>query len=238
MARFCSNCGTAVGDDVRFCPSCGAPVTAAQQPYAQPAQTAGNGEVREGIPAPGWSDRVHHPEILAAMKKNRNAAKVFLFCLIPVPIIGFGIYGLVSEKAELRQALINGAIVSAIFLIFALVSFFREREANEYEAVVIDKKSRDVYQSKGDRRELVRQYKTIVQTTAGKTKTITEYEDSQVWAFSYFDVGDRFRYHPQFHFPYEHYDKSKAPYLVCVSCGTSNPVEADRCRRCNLPLLK
>ena len=44
--------------------------------------------------------------------------------------------------------------------------------------------------------------------------------------------------HPQFHFPYELYDKSRAPYIACVSCGTKNPTEADRCQKCNLPLLK
>ena len=44
--------------------------------------------------------------------------------------------------------------------------------------------------------------------------------------------------HPQFRFPYELYDKSRAPYIACVSCGTKNPVEADRCKKCTLPLLK
>ena len=63
----------------RFCPSCGAAQNAAPAPaeqnatqYVEPA-CAGNGAVRHGIPASGFSDRVNHPEILAAVKKNRRA---------------------------------------------------------------------------------------------------------------------------------------------------------------------
>ena len=51
-------------------------------------------------------------------------------------------------------------------------------------------------------------------------------------------MGDRFRYHPQFKFPYELYDKSKAPYIACVSCGKTNAVTEDRCQKCGIPLLK
>ncbi|MBQ7661427.1 MAG: hypothetical protein IJS44_05175 [Clostridia bacterium] len=51
-----------------------------QQPY-QPQAYAAGGAVRQGIPAPGYSDRVNHPELLAAVKKNRGAAATFFaFC--------------------------------------------------------------------------------------------------------------------------------------------------------------
>lgn len=81
-------------------------------------------------------------------------------------------------------------------------------------------------------------YITVVRTTDGKEKKIVERDGSQIWAWNYLNVSDRFRYHPQFHFPYELYDKSKAPYDTCVSCGTRNPIEVDCCQKCVLPLLK
>ena len=77
-----------------------------------------------------------------------------------------------------------------------------------------------------------------VKTTDGTTKKIVEREGSMIIAYNYLNVGDRFRYHPQFNFPYEHYDKSRAPYIGCVSCGAHNPTGADRCQRCNTPRLK
>ena len=118
MSKFCTHCGTQLNDNIKFCPNCGtataAPAQAEQptqqptytQPTAQPNYTqsfgssvyAGNGAVRNGIPAPGFSDRVNHPEILAAVKKNRKAARVFTFFLVPFPVIGAVLYALVSKK--------------------------------------------------------------------------------------------------------------------------------------------
>ena len=250
MSNFCPKCGSALTANTRFCPGCGAPVEHAAnvaQAQPQPAMQvqsqpvyAGNGEVRNGIPAPGFSDRVNHREVLAAVKKNRRAAGVFGFFLVPLPLAGFIIYSLVSGKMELKQAALIGGIVSAVFLIFAIAGAVKNRAKNMYEATVVDKQSRLTYRHRNssDSNEMITEYTSTVRTTGGKTKKIVEQEGSQIWAYNYLQVGDRFRYHPQFAFPYELYDKSKAPYIACVSCGTHNPVEADRCRKCNVPLLK
>ena len=201
-----------------------------------------NGDVREGIPtAPGFSDRATHPEILAAVKKNRRAAKIFAFILVPLPLIGFIIYAAASGKMEVAKGALYGGIISAVFLIFALISFIKDRAKNSYDAVVVDKKSELTHRhSNSDNDTLVTKYTVFAQTDDGKKKKIVEWEGSQIWAYNYLNVGDRFRYHPEFNFPYELYDKSRAPYIVCVSCGTKNPVAADRCQnqKCRLPLLK
>lgn len=198
-----------------------------------------NGNVREGIPAPGFSDRINDPEILATVQKNRRASKIFSIMLIPIPIIAFSIYSMVSGELEMLDALKYGGFISAVFLIFAIYGFLKDSAKNTYDATVIDKKSHQTYRHKNsDDRELITEYITTVRTSQGKKKKILEYEGSQIWAFNYLEPGDRFRYHPQFHFPYELYDKSKAPYIGCISCAAKNPVEADRCQRCGVPLLK
>ena len=247
---FCSNCGAQIESNTKFCPNCGAAIAApapAQQnttQYTAPVYGAptysGNGEVRQGIPAPGFSDRVNHPEILAAVKKNRKAAGIFSLFIVPLPLIGFVIYSIVSDKMETTDALKYGAIISGIFLLFALYSFVKERAKNTYEATVIDKKSRRNYRhnSNSDSKSYYTEYITVVRTVDGKKKRIVEQDGSMIVAWDYLQVGDRFKYHPQFYFPYELYDKSKAPYIACVSCVTKNPVEADRCKKCDLPLLK
>lgn len=246
---ICPNCGFTMDENMKFCPNCGtaAPSVAdssgAPDPFAAVPESqspcAGNGAVRQGIPAPGFSDRVEHPEILAAVKKNRKIAKIFALFFVPLPLVGFTAYSLAGGKMALGEALRYGGILSAVFLIFALVSFIRERAQNTYDAQVIDQKIRQTtHHGNSGERDTVTEYVTVVKTTDGKKKKIVEREGGQLWARDYLNVGDRFRYHPQFHFPYELYDKSKAPYLVCVSCGTKNPVEADRCKKCHIPLLK
>ena len=245
MANYCPNCGAPIEGSGKFCSMCGKEIPVQPSPETgsqtedQQSDGAGNGEIRLGIPAPGFSDRVNHPEILAAMKKNRKASKIFLLILIPIPIVGFLIYSAVTGEMETGQAALYGGILSAVFLVFALISFIRDRAANSYEAVVVEKKSELAYVHRNSENEERRtEYITTVRTTEGKKKKIVEHEGSQIWAYNYLEPGDRFKYHPQFHFPYEKYDKSKAPCLYCVSCGTKNPVEADRCKKCNIPLLK
>lgn len=243
MANYCPNCGSPVNGGLRFCPQCGQPIAAATQPVQpahQPQNTvyAGNGAIRLGVPAPGFSDRVNHPEILAAVKKQRKSAKVFAFFLVPLPIVGFVIYSRVSGSMELGAAIKYGTIVSAVFLLFALLGLTRERAENTYDAVVTDKKARAVTRHSGDQTEVVTEYITFARTDDGKTKKIVENDRGRRLAWEYLDVGVRFRCHPQFSFPYERYNKATAPCLYCVRCQAKNPVTADRCKKCNLPLLK
>lgn len=246
---FCKQCGKAIKDNAKFCENCGAPVaspksadTSGQTAYARPVKApdgfAGTGEVRKGIPAVGFSDRVNHPEVLAAVKKNRKAAGVFGLIIVPLPLIGFLIYAAVSKDMEIGQATLYGAIVSAVFLVFALVGLFRQRSSAAYEGVVTDRKTRERSETKNDDSYYYTEYVTYVRTSDGKKKKIVEKDGSMVTAYNYLSVGDRFRYHPQFSFQYELYDKRKAPYIGCVSCGAHNAVENDRCTRCNVPLLK
>ena len=235
MAKYCSHCGSELDEGGKFCPKCGQ-----EQPGAEKEQqAAGTGAVRTGIPAPGFSDRVNHPEILAAVKKNRKAAGVFAFFLVPIPLIGFLIYSAASQAITISQALLYGGIVSVVFLVFALYGFVKSRPQNSYEAVVEDKGTHMVTRNRNSEQpERITEYVTTVRTTDGKTKKIREQEGSPILAYNYLEKGEKFKFHPQFNFPYEKYDKSRAPYLACVSCGRQNPVEADRCEKCGVPLLK
>ena len=238
MSNYCGNCGARVESGLRFCPYCGAAQSSAPSGFA-PAQHAGNASVPPGVPAPGFSDRANDKEILAAVKKNRKAGKIFAFFLVPLPLAGFIVYSLVSGKMELSKAALYGGIVSAVFLVFAIISLIASRAEKGYDAVVVDKSTRRVYRHRnGDDHQMITEYTTVVKTSDGKTKRITEREGSLIRAYSYLNIGDRFRFHPRFAFPYELYDKRNAPHIFCVGCGTKNPTSADRCRRCGLPLLK
>ena len=199
-------------------------------------------DVRTGIPSPGFSDRVRDPEILAALQKQKKMSARFALFLVPLPLVGFVIYALISKEMELVNGVIIGTVVSAVFLLFYLFNARREREENTYDAVVKDQKTRE-YTRKNSRArhgrdKWITEYITIAETDSGKKKKIVERDGQRLWAWDYLDVGDRFRYHPQFAFPYELYDKSQADCLYCVICQTRNSVEADRCNKCGVPLLK
>ncbi len=247
---FCPNCGTQANEGAAFCENCGTKLIQPAAGTMHPADAdsgrplpqatyAGNGEVREGIPAPGYSDRVNHPEILAAIKKQRGAAVKFMFVLVPIPLIGFLLYSMITGEMEMGMALRGGGIVSLIFLAFALYSFIKSRPSQGYEGVVTKKETKLHKKSDKDG-DYSYEYSYIihVKTTDGKKKKIVETDHGRVMAFTYLNEGDKFRYHPQFAWPYELYDKSRADGLYCVVCQKKNPVTADRCEKCHAPLLK
>lgn len=176
---------------------------------------------KSGLPEPGWSDRVDNPEILAGVAKKRRAVQVWLavlFVLVPaLPLTASHFTGDPPMGDAVKIACVLAGIVF-------FMSWARKHRGAPYEAVVTYKKET----SNSSRR-----YQTRIERSDGSKDTIT---GSSAW--SYLRVGDRFRYHPQFEFPYELYDKAKADHLFCAVCCTKNPVEADRCQKCHAPLLK
>ena len=230
--KYCTQCNSPVNDNEKFCANCGAPV--GQENAAQSFNYTFDGNAI----APGYSDRVNDPEILAAVQKNKKATKIFALILVVAPFIGFSIYSMVSDKMELQQGLVYGAVLSAIFLLCTIVTLLKNRTKNTYEAIVTDKKTRERSDHNQEHTHYYTEYLTYVKTTDGKKKKIVERHAGPLTAYGYLQVGDKFKCHPQFNFPYELYDKSTAPYFICVSCGTQNPTSADRCSKCNIPLLK
>lgn len=218
----------------------------AQQQQAAAWQTAG-GNVRMGVPAPGYSTRINDPEILKAMRKSRNISKLFVPIIVPLPLIGFVVYANVTGEMDPEDAFKYGLFVSAVFLIFALYSFAKERAKNTYEAVVTDKKilnqrkkltAAERRNRHDDDNQIREKYVTYIRRSDGKNDKIVETTPTKFSAWQYLQVGDRYMYHPQLHFPYEKYDKTRESHLYCVSCLKANPITNDRCSKCGVPLLK
>ena len=198
-------------------------------------------EVKSGIPAPGWSDRVNDPEILAGLEKNRKSAfrwtciGIVLAFVIPAAVSIF-----VEDSIKMGDALKLGGLIAGIMLVCVVFNRLSKSMKNAYEGVVTDKRQelrRSGSRKDGDR-SYSTEYVTYVRTSDGRKKKIKETHTFAYSAWEYLKVGDRFKYHPQLDYPYELYDKSKAPHLFCPVCVKQNPVEADRCSRCNAPLLK
>ncbi len=267
-SRFCPGCGAQILVQPGVQPQAPqgyaqpqgytqAPQGYAPQGYVQPqgympqqqVQYAGNGRVRIGIPAPGWSDRVNDPEIKAKLKNQSRAGFVFGLFIIPLPFFGFVIYSLATGEMPLGQAVVSGFFVSLVFLIFTLIGKASGSKKNSYEGVVVDRIKEEQYDRDDDGQAMItigggatRTYGvTVVKTADGSRKKIREQLGtfSQPLAWDYFQVGDRMKCHPQFTgFPYERYDKAVYPFLYCVCCRTKNNIQDDRCKKCNAPLLK
>ena len=239
--KFCTECRQRLEEGVKFCPNCGKVVPAEANGQEPQNNTYTMNDSRNHTPdcppnyTPGFSNRIHDPEMKAAVKKNRRASCIFLLIFMPVPVIVAAIYALVTGEMELGQAIIGGAVVSGIILLSNFLTGMSHSAKNAYEAVVIDKKF-EYTKTEHDTYNHV--YKTIVRTTDGRKKVIEETSHIPRSAYEYLCVGDRFRYHPQLAYPYEKYDKSKDGFVYCACCMAKNDLSGDRCHKCGVPLLK
>ncbi len=195
---------------------------------------------KNGIPEPGWSDRENDAEILAGLERNRKAAfkwgivTVLIALVAPAAVSMF-----VPDSLKMDHAVKLGCVIAGAIVVCSLLSKLFHAFKKPYEGVVTDK--REELRRSGDKeggRSYERMYVTYVRLADGGKKKIKESHTYAHSAWEYLKVGDRFKFHPKFSFPYELYDKSKAEHLFCPVCAKKNPVESDRCSRCHAPLLK
>jgi len=97
MAGFCTKCGSALGDDVRFCLQCGTPVASLPAAAQGPAPAAPAGAQAAGA-APGT----------APAKSGSAALKIIVgllafFALVTLLAIGSCVYGVYQVRKKARE---------------------------------------------------------------------------------------------------------------------------------------
>jgi len=157
-----------------------------------------------------------------------------MWILVFVPLIGFPVAGLLMDDFPFGESLVIGVGIAFIMLVVNLLALQRTKQPM-WEGVVVNKYSKKRYEH-GDSTETYMEYTTVITTDAGKKKTIVE-KGSRRDIYDYLSVGDRVHYHPKFG-SYEKYDKSKDRIIYCNICYTMNPIQNDRCKRCNNLLFK
>ena len=249
--NICTACGSELQEGTAFCISCGnavnravpQPMAAARQAPADappravayaPPQSAAYVSPQGGTGLVGFSDRCHSPEILAAAQTNRRIGVKFMLVLVVLPLIGFPVAGLLIDEMPLGEAVIIGVVLSFVMMVINLLKLRGSKQAM-WEGVVVNKYSKRDYRHRNER-ESYTVYTTLIHTDAGMKKTINERENRR-HMYDYLSVGDRVRYHPSFG-TYEKYDKSRDRIIYCNVCTTMNPIQNDRCKKCNNLLFK
>ena len=222
---FCENCGTRYEKDAVFCYNCG---------KKKEDKTSKKDTPQNLI---GFSEMYRDPSIIAAAKKNKKASIGCMWVLVFVPLIGFFIAGLLIDEFDMNEALIIGGVISFAMLLINLIGFARSKKPM-WEGQVVDKsvKKKQKRSNSDNEYETYTAYTTIIRTSTGKNKKITEI-DSQRDMFDYLQVGDRVRYQPVFD-TFEKYDKSKDKIIYCNVCKMMNAINNIKCKRCDNFLFK
>ena len=234
----CTACGAELPEGAEFCIGCGAAVSPAVPQPMEPSRAAAPARSQGGTGLVGFSDRYNCPEILAAAQKNKKSSIGCMWILVFVPLIGFPIAGLLMADFPFGESLIIGIGIALVMLVVNLLALRKTRQPM-WEGVVVNKYSKEKSEHRGgedDNYRTYTEYTTIINTDAGKKKTIVE-KDSGRHMYDYLSVGDRVRFHPKFG-TYEKYDKSKDRIIYCNVCSMMNPIQNDRCKRCNNLLFK
>jgi hypothetical protein len=234
----CAACGATLPDEAEFCIVCGGAVGPAGPEPMTPSPEAASSPTQSGAGLVGFSDRCNCPEILAAAEKNKKSSVGCMWVLVFVPLIGFPVAGLLMDDFPFGESLVIGAGIALVMLVVNLLALRRTKQPL-WEGVVVNKYSKEKSEHRGgedDNYRTYREYTTIINTDAGKKKTIVE-KDSGRHMYDYLSVGDRVRFHPRFG-TYEKYDKSKDRINYCNVCSMMNPIQNDRCKRCNNLLFK
>ena len=235
---YCYNCGAKLLEDAGFCSGCGKAVNLEKLKQIEPRQSVSFLSPQGSIDLVGFSDRCNSPEILAAVQKIRRSSVGFMWVLFFLPLIGFPIAGLLMDDLPFGESLVIGIGIAFVMHIVNLLAFRRTKQPM-WEGVVVNKYSKEKRENRGgedDNWGTYTEYITVIKTDTGKKKTIVEY-DSRRSMYDYLSLGDRVRYHPRFG-TYEKYDKSKDRIIYCNVCTVMNPIQNDRCKRCNNLLFK
>jgi ribosomal protein L40E len=228
--NICTACGVELPDGAEFCINCGKTANRATQESIMSPQAVPSASPQGGAGLVGFSDRCNSPEILAAAQKNKKFSVGCMWVLVLVPLIGFPIAGLLMDDFPFGESLVIGIGIAAVMLIVNLLAL-RKSKQPMWEGVVTNKFSKEKYEHKDDASKTYMEYTVAITTDAGKKRTIVE-KDSRRDMYDYLDVGDKVRFHPKFG-TYEKYDKSKDRIIYCNVCSMMNPIQNDRCKRCN-----
>ena len=229
---ICKNCKAQLADNELICRYCGARISSeiptARAVYPNPAQS---------IPyhgSAGYSDLIDSEEVTAALKKNKRVSNIAVLVFVLLPVLGFVIYGAVSDKMEIGNAAVYGLIVSAVSALAAIFVALRQKLSKPFEGAVADKKIRRTRRSYDHTGVSRSRYLIRFDCADGKRRK----KEVSTFVYDYLQIGDRVRYLPQFPQPFEKYDKRPDGDVMCMFCGRRNPLTETNCVFCHKPLIK
>jgi len=237
MPQFCENCGTQLSNQSQFCRNCGA-VIQGQLQYQPQSQYQTEPPPHQGMlhPLIGWSEKCNDPQVLRSSRKQRKAAWIFCFVLMIAFIVGFGIFGTVSDELELPTALLIGAGLALMMLIITVVRS-KGQEKSVWEGTVSNKTEKKKLDQRFERNtpHYYTEYTVHFTGVNGDKRKLVSIENRAM--YDYFRIGERVRFHPRFD-TYEKYDKSLDSYIYCNVCSKKNDISEDVCHFCKNPLFK
>lgn len=174
-----------------------------------------------------YSLKIHDPAFDKYLKKTKDYRLQFSFVLAVIAVVGFYVYGEVSDEMLNPKALYVGLVIGGTFFLFGLYILFSLKKSPSWDGKVIEK---EIVDKNGDTFFIVyfldqKQQKHQIQT------------EDNVTLYKYFKIGDEVRFHGHLN-TYEKLDKSHDAIIFCNACSLIHDINEHFCRNCGCPLLK
>jgi len=187
-----------------------------------------------------YSSRIHDPAFAKYLADSSRYAWIFSFILAAASVLGFFLYGAIGSEMDNPQALYIGLGIGGMFVAIAWITNRSKKGAKTWDGTVCDKQvlKKNRRRNAADMDYHAQEYllyKVVIRSDDAKQHEITAENDDTL--YNYYQVGERVRHHGSLH-SYEKYDKSKDTIIFCNACAGLNEMSAERCHRCNCPLLK
>ena len=98
---YCPNCGSNMNTGMKFCEECGARIYR-DSGSEYPPQT---NQYMQYSGASGFSNMIDSELVVAALRKTKRVTRIVGIVFVLLPILGFTIYGAISDKNGYRQSL-------------------------------------------------------------------------------------------------------------------------------------
>lgn len=174
-----------------------------------------------------YSLKIHDPLFDNYLKNTKDYRYQFGFALAIIAVIGFYLYGELSDEMDNPEALHIGLGIGGMFFLIGLYSAFSGKKESTWDGEVVEKE---------------------ILEKENKTEFIVYFEDQKnirheirsendATLYDYYKIGEKVRYHGKLK-TYEKFDKSHDEIIFCNACSFMHEIDEHVCRNCGCPLLK
>jgi len=183
-----------------------------------------------------YSNKIYDQAFDKYLHNTKNYKFQFSLILAVFAIVGFWLYGTISDEMDNPEALQIGLIIALMFVVIGFLAG-RSKQERDWDGIVIDKKEKITHQDIGYHGTKAERmvYTVFIKSETGKIHEIRTENDDTV--YNYYKIGDKVRRHVRLK-SYEKFDKSGDTIIFCNACAFLHDMEEDICRNCGCPLLK
>ena len=184
-----------------------------------------------------YSSKIYDQAFDKYLQNTKNWRFQFSLILAVMAIVGFLLYGALSDEMDNPEALEIGLVIGLLFVLIGFFSGKSDYHKRNWDGVVVDKKIKKTYKDIGELGSKAERYSFSVFIKSESGKVHEKWSENDDTVYNYYKIGDKVRYHARLK-SFEKFDKSGDTIIFCNACAFLHDFDEKVCRNCGCPLLK